>query len=171
MFTPPGWRFSFCERAVIVWAMATNTKTKTRKSKRGQRDLTPEHKAALAEGRSQGRVVRRYLEALETHKPKRGRKMTQERITQRLEEISDEMESASPAVRVQLAQERINLLAKQSAGEDTGELEEAEAEFIEHAKAYSERKGISYSAWRDAGVPAAVLKQAGFTATRTRKSS
>lgn len=97
--------------------------------------------------------------------------MTQERITERLEDISEEMESASPSRRVQLAQERINLLAKMAAGLDKSDLEEAEAEFIENVNSYSERKGISYSAWRDAGVPAAVLKQAGMTATRGRKSS
>jgi hypothetical protein len=95
--------------------------------------------------------------------------MTQERITERLEEISDEMESASPSVRVQLAQERINLIAKQLARQDKNELQDAEAEFIENAKEYSERKGISYKAWREAGVPANVLKQAGLKTTRERK--
>ena len=29
--------------------------------------------------------------------------------------------------------------------------------------AYSERKGISYAAWREIGVPAAVLKRAGIS--------
>ena len=36
-----------------------------------------------------------------------------------------------------------------------------EAEFISLAKAYGERKGISYAAWREVDVPAAVLKRAG----------
>ncbi len=31
-----------------------------------QRTMSEDHKAALAEGREQGRVVRRYLEALES---------------------------------------------------------------------------------------------------------
>jgi hypothetical protein len=30
------------------------------------------------------------------------------------------------------------------------------------AKAYSERRGISYAAWRELGVEAAVLKKAGI---------
>jgi hypothetical protein len=40
--------------------------------------MSDEHKAALAEGRNQGRAVRRYLEALDAHKPRRGRKRTTE---------------------------------------------------------------------------------------------
>ena len=34
------------------------------------------------------------------------------------------------------------------------------------AKGYSERKGISYAAWREAGVPAATLKAAGISRGR-----
>ncbi len=32
-----------------------------------------------------------------------------------------------------------------------------------NAKSYGERKGISYEAWRQLGVPAEVLKRAGIT--------
>ena len=35
--------------------------------------MTDAHKAALATGRTEGRVVREYLEALRANKPKRGR--------------------------------------------------------------------------------------------------
>ena len=42
---------------------------------------------------------------------------------------------------------------------DIGELE---AGFVAVAKSYSERKGLTYSAWREAGVDARVLKQAGI---------
>ena len=38
--------------------------------------MTDEHKAALAQGRSEGRAVRDYLDALRANKPKRGRKRT-----------------------------------------------------------------------------------------------
>ncbi len=37
-----------------------------------------------------------------------------------------------------------------------------EADFVKAAKNYSERKGISYAAWREAGVDAGVLKAAGL---------
>ena len=46
--------------------------------------MTDEHKAALRRGRSEGRVVRDYLEGLRATKPKRGRKRTPESINKRL---------------------------------------------------------------------------------------
>ena len=51
--------------------------------------LTPQHKAALAQGRADGLAVRRYLEALEAHKPKRGRKRSPESIDKRLKKIEE----------------------------------------------------------------------------------
>ncbi len=42
--------------------------------------MSAEHKAALAKGREEGRAVRRYLEALEEQRPRRGRKRTPESI-------------------------------------------------------------------------------------------
>ncbi len=41
-----------------------------------KRSMSAEHKAALAEGRNLSRSISRYLDALEAHKPKRGRKRT-----------------------------------------------------------------------------------------------
>ena len=38
-----------------------------------------------------------------------------------------------------------------------------EADFVAVAKEYSQRKGISYAAWREVGVEPAVLKKAGVT--------
>ena len=52
--------------------------------KPAKRPMSDDHKAALAAGRNEGRAVRRYLEALEAHKPKRGRKRTPESIQKRL---------------------------------------------------------------------------------------
>ena len=40
-----------------------------KKVARTRSTMSDEHKAALAEGRDQGRAVRRYLEALETSRP------------------------------------------------------------------------------------------------------
>ena len=59
--------------------MRTMAEKKARK-----RSMSDDHKAALAAGRNEGRAVRRYLEALEAHKPKRGRKRTPESIEKRL---------------------------------------------------------------------------------------
>jgi len=37
-----------------------------------------------------------------------------------------------------------------------------EDEFVEHALTFARRRGISYGAWRDVGVPAQVLARAGI---------
>jgi hypothetical protein len=124
--------------------------------------LTDSHKAALAEGRSQGRAVRRYLEALDAHKPKRGRKRTPESIRKRLERIDAEVAEAEPLKRLQLIQERLDLKDELERSETTVDLSSLEAEFVAAAKDYSDRKGISYAAWRELGVSAATLKAAGI---------
>jgi hypothetical protein len=125
--------------------------------------MSAQHKAALAEGRSQGRAVRNYLNALEAHKPKRGRRRTPDSISARLEKIEQELASADAVKRVDLIQERINLQAELESYDSKVDLTDLEAEFIEAAADYSARKGISYAAWREAGVPAATLKAAGIS--------
>lgn len=125
--------------------------------------MTDEHKAALAEGRAQGRAVRAYLEALEAHKPKRGRKRTPESMRKRLEVIDTTIDDADPMSRLQMVQERMDLVAALETAEQTVDLTALEDGFAEAAKAYGARKGISYAAWREVGVPAAVLKRAGIT--------
>ena len=132
------------------------------KTKRAKSPMSDEHKQALALGREQGRVVRRYLEALESHKPKRGRKRTPDSIERRLRVIEERLESADALTRLQFVQERMDLqaeLATKSEGVDMTELED---EFVQAARDYGRRKGISYGAWREAGVDAAVLKRAGI---------
>ncbi|MDQ6796418.1 MAG: hypothetical protein M3011_00095 [Actinomycetota bacterium] len=126
------------------------------------RSMSDEHKAALAEGREQGRAVRRYLEALEAHKPRRGRKRNPDNIARRLERIDEELPGADPLSRVHLRQERIDLERELSAGSQKVDLEGLEAEFVSAAGPYSLRKGISYDAWREVGVEPRVLKAAGI---------
>ena len=131
--------------------------------KKRQRTMSDEHKAALAEGREQGRVVRRYLEALESHRPKRGRKRTPESITKRLAAIDDQLATADPLHRLHLVQERLDLEGELAAsGGDGADLDELEASFTEVAAAYGERKGLTYEAWRSIGVAPRVLKAAGI---------
>jgi hypothetical protein len=124
--------------------------------------MSKAHKAAMAEGRAEGRVVRDYLEALRSNKPKRGRKRTPESISARLDKIEAELAEASAIEELQLLQERRDLQAEldsMGGGVDIEALEEA---FVEVAKSYGERKGIVYATWRDVGVPAAALKRAGI---------
>ena len=125
--------------------------------------MSNEHKAALAEGRAQGRAVRNYLEALEAHKPKRGRKRTPDSIKRRLDRIDQDLVGADALTRLHLVQERMDLqneIASMEAGQELSQLED---EFVEAARSYGERKGISYSAWRELGVEPSVLKRAGIS--------
>ena len=132
------------------------------KTKRTKSPMSAEHKQALAVGRDQGRAVRRYLEALEAHRPKRGRKRTPESIQKRLAEIEKRLDSADPLTRLQLVQERMNLQDELAAKSDVVDLTALEEDFVRAAREYGQRKGISYSAWREAGVDASVLKRAGI---------
>jgi hypothetical protein len=124
--------------------------------------MSAKHKEALAIGREQGRAVRRYLEALDAHRPKRGRKRSPETIQRRLDTIEERIETSDPLTRVHLLQERIDLtneLAEKDAAIDLAELEEG---FVVVGRDYGERKGISYAAWREAGVEPSVLRAAGI---------
>jgi hypothetical protein len=127
---------------------------------KAKRTMTAQHKAALAEGRTEGRAVKAYLEALDKNRPKRGRKRTPDSIKKRLAVIDSELDSASPIQRLQLIQERMDL-GKELATLDTKvDISALESAFVKTAGAYAERKGISYAAWRELGVPADVLKRA-----------
>ena len=128
--------------------------------------MTNEHKAALEQGRAEGRAVRAYLEALRNSKPKRGRKRTPDSIQQRLSKIDDMLPEASAIEELQLVQERRDLEAELDQLNDTVDMSGVEDEFVRVAKGYAERKGISYASWRDVGVPAATLKRAGITRGR-----
>jgi uncharacterized protein YicC (UPF0701 family) len=125
--------------------------------------MSNEHKAALAEGREQGRAVRRYLEALEAHRPRRGRKRTPESMKKRLDAVEQALATADPLKRLHLIQERLDLQAALETSDAKVDLDSLENEFIAAAAPYSARKGISYSAWRELGVPSPVLSKAGIS--------
>lgn len=151
--------------------MTTTTKTKApaekAPAKRGRKPgpMSEEHKAALAAGRDEGRAVKAYLEGLEAARPKRGRKRSPDTLKARIEAINMQIEEASPLKRVQLTQERLDAEAALAELEDeeSVDIESLEKDFIKVAKTYSQRKGISYSAWREIGVPASVLRQANIS--------
>jgi len=126
------------------------------------RTMSDAHKKALAEGRELGRAVRAYLEALDSTKPKRGRKRTPESINKRLAKITDDIPTVDAAKRLSLIQERIDLEAELATMSQTVDLTDLEKNFVKVAKRYSQTKGISYAAWREAGVAPAVLKAAGI---------
>jgi uncharacterized protein involved in exopolysaccharide biosynthesis len=74
--------------------------------------MSTQHKDALAQGRTEGRIIRMYLEIVEANKPKRGRKRTADSITKRLAAIQKELTTADAIVKLRLTQERMNLTAE-----------------------------------------------------------
>jgi hypothetical protein len=113
-------------------------------------------------GRELGRAVRDYLEYLEWTKPTRGRK--RDTSPERIAEVEAQLaEADSPLQRLQLIQLRKDLEAAAETDDDPAEGERLRKAFVKAALPYSKSKGITYSAWREAGVPADVLRDAGIT--------
>lgn len=131
--------------------------------------MSKEHKAALAQGRLEARSVKAYLASLGPKK--RGRPVTKDSLQRKITEIDSKLKNESnPLRRLDLMQSRAE--AEQALGAAGGgpDQDALTADFIKHAKAYSDRKGISYATWREFGVPAEVLRRAGIPQTRRRAS-
>ncbi|MEE8601905.1 hypothetical protein [Euzebya tangerina] len=79
-------------------------------------------------------------------------------------EKSAELESSEDVIKRLELQEELRDLQAPS-------LEAAEDEFVMHAKAWADEAGISGEAFIAEGVPAAVLKRAGFTSVRGGRKS
>lgn len=120
------------------------------------------HKDALARGRSSARTIRAYLEAIRATKPARGRRRTPDSIRKQLGAIEGEYASASAMRTLELAQRRMDLAAELAKIQDGDRLGDLQREFVKIAKSYAVRKGISRKAFREVGVPAAVLDEAGI---------
>src|SRR5207302_9231665 len=146
----------------------SNSNRSTTKARNARRPMSNQHKKALAQGREQGRAIRRYLDALARQRPRRGRRRTVESANRQLRETVDQLATARSLARVELLQRRIDLEAEiASLGQDGGrDLSELEAGFVAAAKEYSERKGITTQAWLQGGVPRSVLRQAGLMSAR-----
>ena len=125
--------------------------------------MSDEHKAALAKGREEGKIVRDYLEALRANKPKRGRKRTPDSVNKRLAAIDEELPNASAMEELRLVQERRDLQEELERMGDTVDMTALEEAFVKVAKSYSASKKISYASWREVGVEARVLKAAGIS--------
>lgn len=144
-------------------------KKATRKATKApvQRKLSAAHKRALAEGRTMSAVVDRYLSAVNTPK-RRGRKVSKAALVQRLGDSRAKAKSAKGVDRVLAAQE-VRDLELRIANIETatgGDIKSLESAFVKIARRFGENRGIGYGAWRDAGVPAVVLKKAGVARTR-----
>jgi hypothetical protein len=130
--------------------------------------MSAEHKQALAVGRQEGRAIRQYLDALQAHRPRRGRRRGAESIQRRLQQIELDLPQADALSRIQLLQEQMDLQSELEARTDAVDMTGLEEAFVKAAAGYSQRKGISYSAWRQVGVPPSVLARASIARTRTR---
>ena len=121
-------------------------------------------------GREESRAVQRYLDALAAEAG--SRRQAPESLEHQLAQIDEQLAGASPMERLHLAQKRLDvktaLVAARSGPADLAALEEA---FVKAAPGYAARKGLSFAAFRSAGVDAAVLKRAGLGPARTRKPS
>ena len=123
--------------------------------------MSDEHKAALAEGRRQARAIKAYLDALQNRRP--GRPVTPESLRSRLVKIEEQLaETADPLRKVELIQRRLDTEEALERIAVPVDMDALEAGFVAAAAGYSARKGISYAAWRESGVPAAVLRRAGL---------
>lgn len=131
------------------------------------RTLSAKHKRALAEGRAMSATVDRYLAAVTTPK-RRGRKVSMATLEQRLVNARARFKAAAGVEKVLAAQEIRDLQAKIAQQQSTSRVDvrSLEASFVKIAKKFGENRGIAYGAWRDAGVPAPVLKRAGVARTR-----
>jgi hypothetical protein len=131
-----------------------------------KRSMSEEHKASLALGRTEGRAVRRYLEALRANARRRGRPRTAATIERRMVAIDTELSQADSMRKLKLVQERRDLAAELALLGDVVDIEELEDAFVGIAASYSVRQGISYQSWREVGVPASVLARAGISRSR-----
>ena len=128
-----------------------------------RKPMSEGHKEALSIGRNQGRVVRTYLEGLEATRPKRGRKRTKDTVAKRIDAIEAEVVRAKALRKLELIQERIDLIDELENFDRTVDIDALESAFIEVGKAYAERRGISYAAFRELGIEAGILKKAGIS--------
>lgn len=123
--------------------------------------ISKAQKAAMVEGREQARAIRSYLEALYQNGHSNGH--DPEKLSSDLEAIQAKIEEADdPLARVQLAQDRLELMNQIAELQQAPDMDTLEAEFAKAVVPYSERKGLTYPAWRDVGVPARVLRAAGL---------
>ncbi len=124
--------------------------------------MTSEHKAALAAGRAQGLAVRRYLEAIERSRPRRGRRPSAESLRKQLADVETRLKDSDALQRLHLIQKRKSIEARLNANNHGEDISDLERGFVAAASEYGRRKGIHYATWREAGVPADVLRRAGI---------
>ena len=127
-------------------------------------EMSDEHKTALAQGRLEARAIKAYLNALGSRK--RGRPVTRESLMARIGRTKSQIAAeTNPLKELNLRQARLDAEQRLARFDEVVDMNALCDGFAAHAAAYSQRKGISYAAWREAGVPAVVLNKAGIRRT------
>jgi len=125
--------------------------------------MTESHKRALREGRERGQIVRRYLKAIESTKPRRGRPITPEGLRKRIADIDTQLASESdPLRKLDLVQMKIKKQQELEELESPPDMKALEKDFVSVAKAYNDSKDLSPEAWIELGVSRDVLRRAGI---------
>lgn len=118
----------------------------------------------MAKGRRAASAVGAYLEALDDNKPRRRRELSVDQLDAHLAEAREAVKTETGVRKLAAAQHVVDLerrIVESTAPQvDISALEDA---FVEWAPIYAASKGISYAAFRAAGVPAAALKRAGIS--------
>lgn len=142
----------------------SNTKTTAPANGNNKRSMTPEHKAALAEGRKQSKIVANYLAAIGTKK-KRGRKVTIETLQARLAKAEDDIKTASPLDKLKFTQfikDTRAQIERMQATTSVADVDSLEKEFVKVGKAYADAHGYDRSSFIACGVEKRVLVAAGI---------
>ena len=125
--------------------------------------MTDDHKKALEAGRTRGRKVRAYLEALERSKPRPGRPITREGLQKRIDDLGPRIAEERDAIeKLTLVQKKIDLERRLADIDDPVDITPLEDDFVEVVAEYSRAKKISVEAWLEMKVPRSVLKRAGM---------
>lgn len=125
--------------------------------------MTQSHKDALKDGRERGQIVRRYLNAIESAKPRRGRPITPEGLRKSIEKIDANLATEKdPLRKLDLVQSKIKKQKDLEEFESPIDMVALENEFVRVAKDYNDSKKLSPEAWLELGVPREVLRRAGL---------
>lgn len=129
--------------------------------------MSQEQKDAMAQGRREARAVRTYLDALERGR-RRGPKVTPDKLRDRISSTQDAIDAEKdPQARLELIQQRMDDEQRLEEEKGRDRIDDLEPGFVDVVSSYSERKGITYAAWRELGVPAKVLRAGGVSRSRS----
>jgi len=120
--------------------------------------MDAEHKAKLVQGRADARVVKAYLQHLEEN----GRRRTADGIAKRLAQIETDLATESALSRLKMFQERADLANELEALGRTTDGSELRAAFVGCASRYATSQGLKAAAFRQMGVDASTVREAGI---------